>query len=94
MAKKRSKYDKGYMDLYREIALEREPENGVYACARCSKNIGRKESLTPINFAHIKSKGSEPTLKYVASNIEIVCYKCHVSEHNGGFKVNNYTGYK
>ena len=89
-----SKYTKGYMALYKEIALEREPSTGVYACTRCNKNIGRKEQLTPMNFAHIKSKGSEPSLKHVKSNIEIICSTCHVKEHNGGFKVNNYLGLK
>jgi len=81
-----------YLQLYRQIALEREPDNGVYVCDRCNKNIGRKGHLSPINFAHIKSKGSRPDLRYDKTNIDIVCTSCHVKEHNGGFAVNNYTG--
>ena len=84
----------GYKKLYQQIALEREPFNGVFTCARCSRNIGRLTDLAPMNFAHIKSKGAYPELKYEPINIEIVCTACHVGEHNGGFRVNNYTGLK
>lgn len=69
-------------DLYREIWEERE-----HICSNCGYPIQRPISHV---FAHIRSKGARPDLKYDKSNIRLLCSTwirqddkigCHELEH-------------
>lgn len=60
----------GELDLFKEIWAER-----PHICVKCGKRLG--ETLKPIFFSHIKSKGAYPELRLVKTNIELVCADCH-----------------
>lgn len=75
------------LDLFIEIAKERQVNWKVLAKDldlnknECTKWI-KLEDLQPINFAHIKSKGTYPELRLVKENIQIVSFRYHFYEHN------------
>lgn len=74
-------------DLFIEIAKERQVNWYVEAkhldeeWNECTKWI-KLEDLQPINFAHIKPKGTYPELRLVKENIQIVSFRYHFYEHN------------
>jgi hypothetical protein len=60
----------GELDLFIEIWNER-----PHYCVKCSKWLGN--SLKPVFFSHIKSKGAYPELRLTKTNIELLCMDCH-----------------
>lgn len=77
-------------ELYAEVWNER-----PHVCENCGIPIP-----TPLahNFAHIRSKGARPDLKYEKSNIRLLCIQwnrpdnlvgCHTLEHNHPEKFRN-----
>lgn len=69
-----------YKKLYKEIWEERQV-SGFCICEECGKGIYEPKVH---NFAHVKSKGAYPELKYDKTNIKIKCYKCHAQERCSG----------
>lgn len=82
-----------YKRLYEEIWDDRKIEAGgieYVSCVSCGVHIYRDE-LSVWHFAHVRSKGSRPDLKYAKDNIVIKCKQCHGQEHASG-RFNNYFG--
>lgn len=82
-----------YKKLYKEIWNDRKIETGsaeYVDCVACGDRIYKHE-LNVFHFAHVRSKGARPDLKYDKDNIVIKCRQCHGQEHASG-KFNNYLG--
>lgn len=60
--------------LFQKIFNERPPE-----CEWCQYPI---TVFSPINYHHLKTKGSHPELRLVESNIVKICANCHLKEHS------------
>jgi ribosomal protein S27E len=56
--------------FYEEIWSER-----PHYCEECDKSLGSKWER--YMFSHILSKGSQPKLRHVKANINILCLECH-----------------
>ena len=56
--------------FYEEIWSER-----PHYCEECDKYLGDKWER--YMFSHILSKGSQPRLRHVKANINILCFDCH-----------------
>jgi len=56
--------------FYEEIWSER-----PHYCEECDKSLGN--NWERYMFSHILSKGSQPKLRHVKSNINILCLECH-----------------
>jgi ribosomal protein L37E len=56
--------------FYEEIWSER-----PHYCEECDKGLGNKWER--YMFSHILSKGSQPKLRHVKENINILCLECH-----------------
>lgn len=59
--------------LFQKIFQERDPK-----CEWCKAPI---TVFSPINYHHLKTKGSHPELRLVESNIVKICDECHMKEH-------------
>jgi hypothetical protein len=81
-----------YKKLYNQIWHDRKKEDNEGAeyveCEVTGKRI-YGAMLSVHNFAHRKSKGQAPELKYDPDNIAIVSMNIHGQEHCSG-KFNNY----
>lgn len=53
-------------------------------CADCEKRIYEPE-VAVHHFAHIKSKGIAPELKFDPDNVAIKCFRCHAREREKNF---------
>ncbi len=82
-----------YKNLYREIWNER-----PHVCEICGYPI--KDPIAHV-FAHIKSKGARPDLKYEKSNVRLLCSTwirndgktgCHELEHSNPQKLKERIG--
>lgn len=62
--------------LFQKIFKERPP-----FCEWCKASI---TVFSPMNYHHLRPKGSHPELRLVESNIVKICAECHLKEH--GFK--------
>jgi len=62
--------------LFQKIFKERPPW-----CEWCKASI---TVFSPMNYHHLRTKGSHPELRLVESNIAKICVECHLKEH--GFK--------
>jgi len=62
--------------LFQKIFNERPPW-----CEWCKASI---TVFSPMNYHHLRTKGSHPELRLVESNIVKICSECHLKEH--GFK--------
>lgn len=62
--------------LFQKIFNERPPW-----CEWCKASI---TVFSPMNYHHLRTKGSHPELRLVESNIVKICDECHMKEH--GFK--------
>ena len=86
----------GYKKLYKELFQEWKQTdmegNEFISCVACGTRI-YSENVSVNNFAHVKSKGSHPELKYDKGNVVCKCHFCHLTEHTKGV-VHNYTGIK
>jgi len=80
-----------YKSLYKKIFEDRCHEDGGARYVECEVTGKRiyESQIAVHNFAHIKSKGSRPDLKYEKSNIMIVSMDVHGQEHCSG-KFNNH----
>ena len=56
--------------FYEEIWSER-----PHYCEECDKYLGNKWER--YMFSHILSKGSQPKLRHVKENINVLCFECH-----------------
>lgn len=60
--------------LFQKIFQERDPW-----CEWCKAPI---TVFSPMNYHHLRTKGSHPELRLVESNIVKICAECHLKEHS------------
>jgi hypothetical protein len=87
-----SNYKKLYKECWEKWNRTDGEGNEYISCVDCATRI-YEQNVSVNNFAHVKSKGSCPEMKYEVTNVVPKCTFCHSSEHISG-KFHNYSGYK
>lgn len=79
---RRGEPSKREKEAIRRIVFERDN----YRCCECEARViwesGYWESG---HLAHIKSRGAGG--KWILDNLRTLCMRCHMAEHNGGYRV-------